>query len=39
MLMEDTERTCAQYLSTSRGEDSLDNRAKIYHSLVLRVKL
>ena len=39
MLMEDTARTCAQYLSTSRGEDSLEHRAKIYHSLVLWGKL
>ena len=39
MLVGDTARTCAQYLSTRKGEDSLKNRAKIYHSLVLRVKL
>ena len=39
MLVEDTSHTCQQYLSNSRGGDSLDHRAKIYHNLVLRVKL
>ena len=39
MLAEDTARTYAQYLSTSRGENSLENRAKIYHSLVLCGKI
>ena len=35
----DTARTCDQYLSTSRVEDSLEHTAKIYHSLVLQRKL
>ena len=39
MLVEDTARTCAQYLSTIRGEDYPEHRAKIYHSLVLQGKL
>ena len=39
MLAEYTARTCAQYLSTSRGEDTLEHRAKIFHSLVIRGKL
>ena len=39
ILAEDTERTCAHYLYTSRGEDSPEHHAKIYHSLVLCGKL
>ena len=39
MMMEDTARTCGQYLSTSRGGDSPEHRAEIYHSLVIQVKL
>ena len=31
--------TCAHYLSTSRGGDYLDHRAKIYHRLMLQGKL
>ena len=39
MLAEDTVHTCAQYFSTSRGEDTPENRAKIFHSLVLWEKI
>ena len=39
MLVEDTMRTCAQYLTATCREDSEDHRAKTYHSLVLRGKL
>ena len=39
ILVENTARNCMQYLSTSKGEDSLAHRAKIYHRLVLRGKL
>ena len=39
MLAEDMARTCAQYLSTSREENSLEHRAKIYHSPVLCGKI
>ena len=39
MLVKDSSRTCAHYLSTSRGGGSPEHRSKIYHSLVLRGKL
>ena len=39
ILMEDMVRTCAQYLSTGRGEDSPDHREKVYHSLLIQEKL
>ena len=39
ILVEDMGHTYAQYLSTIRGGDSLEHRAYIYHSLVLRGKL
>ena len=39
MLVEDIERSCVHYISTRRGEDYLEQRAKIYHSLMLRGKL
>ena len=39
MMVEDTTRTYAQYLSISRGGYYPDYRAKIYHILVIRVKL
>ena len=39
MLAEDTTRTCAQYLSTRRGEDTPEHRDKILHRLVLRGKI
>ena len=39
MLVEYIARTCEQYLSTRWGGGSPDHRAKIYHSLVLLVKL
>ena len=39
MLVEDTLRTCAQYLTTARREDSEEHRDQNFHSLVLRGKL
>ena len=39
MLAEDKARTFTQYLFTSRGEDTAEHRAKIFHGLVLWVKL
>ena len=39
ILAEDTARTSEQYLATNRGEDSLEHRAKIFHSLVIRGKI
>ena len=39
ILVEDTAHTCAHYLSNTRGEDSSDHMANIYHSLVLRGKM
>ena len=39
ILVEDMACTCAQYLSTSRGNDSPEHREKIYHSLVLWGKI
>ena len=38
-MAEDTACTCAQYLSTSRGEDTPEHWANILQSLVLRGKL
>ena len=35
MLVEDTARTFAQYLSAIREEDSPEYQEEIYHSLVL----
>ena len=32
-------RTCAQYLSTRRGKDTLEHQEKISHSLVFQGKL
>ena len=39
MPAEDTAHTCAQYISTRRGEYTAEHREKIFHSLVLRDKL
>ena len=39
MLAEDKVCTCAQYLSTSRWEDTMEHRAKIFYSLVIQGKL
>ena len=39
MLVEDTARTCAQYLSASRGEDTSEHRVNIFHILVLKGKI
>ena len=36
---EDMACNCAQYLSTTRGEDTVEHRAKIFHIPVLRGKL
>ena len=37
--MEETLRTCTQYLTAVRREDYEEHRAKTYHSLVLQGKL
>ena len=39
MLMEDALRSCAQYLTAIRQDESAEHWAKSYHSLVLRGKL
>ena len=39
MLLEDTLRTCAEYLTVARREDSAEHQAQTYHSLVLWGKL
>ena len=39
ILVEDTARTCKQYLYNSRGGGSLKHRDKIYHILVFWGKL
>ena len=39
MIMEDALRSCAQYLTTVRRDESSEHRAKTYYSLVLRGKL
>ena len=38
MLTEDIERTCDQYLTTNKGEDSAEHQAKIFYCLVFRGK-
>ena len=38
MLVEDTACTCEEYLFTSREEDSLEHRDKIYQILVIQGK-
>ena len=39
MLVEDTLRSCKQYLTIIHREETVEHRAKTYHSLVLRGKL
>ena len=39
MLVEDTLRTCAEYLTVARREETAEHQAQTYHSLVLRGKL
>ena len=39
MLVEDTMRTCEEYLTLSRREDTAEHRAQTYHSLVLHGKM
>ena len=39
MLVEDLLRSCTQYLTAVRREETAEHRAKTYHSLVLRGKL
>ena len=39
MLVEDTLRTCAEYLTVSKRKYLVEHRAQTYHSLVLREKL
>ena len=39
MLVEETLRTCVQYLASARREETEDHRAKTYHSLALQWKL
>ena len=39
MLVEDTLRSCTQYLTAVRQEETAEHRAKTYHSLVLLGKL
>ena len=38
ILAEDTARTCTQYLSNRRGEDTTDHQTNVFHSPVLRGK-
>ena len=39
MLVEDTLRMCAEYLTVAQREETVEHRAQPYHSLVLRRKL
>ena len=39
IIVEDTMRTCEQYLSAARREESHNHREKTYYSLALRGKL
>ena len=39
MLVDDTLRSCTQYLTAVRREETAEHRAKTFHSLVLRRKL
>ena len=39
VLVKDTLRTCAEYLTFARGEETAEHQAQTYHSLVLRGKL
>ena len=39
MLVEETLRTCAQYLTDTCRENSKEHRAKTYHILVIQGKM
>ena len=39
MLVKDTMRSCEEYLTVARREETVEHRAQTYHSLVLRGKL
>ena len=39
MLVEDTTRSCEEYVTVAQREDTTEHRAQTYHSLVLRSKL
>ena len=39
MLVEDALRSCTQYLTAVRQDETAEHRAKTYHSLMLRGKL
>ena len=39
MLVEDTLRACRDYITLARREETVEHRAQMYHSLVLRGKL
>ena len=39
MLVEDTLRTCVEYLTVARREETAEHQAQTYHSLVIRGKL
>ena len=39
MLVEDTLRSCEEYLTVARREETAEHQAKTYHSLVLCGKL
>ena len=39
MLVEDTLRTCTEYLTLAHREESAEHLAQTYHSLVLQGKL
>ena len=39
MIVEDTLRSCAQYLTTARREECEEHTARTFHRLVLKGKL
>ena len=39
MLVGDTLRSCEEYLTSARREETAEHRSQTYHSLVLRGKL
>ena len=39
MLVEDTLRTCTEYFTVNRREETAEHRAQTFHSLVLHGKL
>ena len=39
MLVEDTMRSCEEYLTVARREETAEHRAQTYHSLVLHGKM